>query len=147
MELQIIKKFELVSAFEVMEYFENPIMEINKMIEYSNSILLTTNLLILPVPDPKDWWYYGLEHGQHISFYTYKTLKYIASKMKINLYSDYKNLHLFTKNNIKNSYFNLLLKLKRFGLFYYVKKRMNSLTISDMYYVASKININKDRNS
>jgi hypothetical protein len=39
--------------------------------------------LLVPEPAPKleDWWYYGLEHGQHIAFYTRKSLAVLANSL------------------------------------------------------------------
>ena len=82
-------------------------------------------------PKPNEWAYYGLNHGQHISFYNLKTLHYIAKKYNLNLYSNGKTLHLFTEKRLSNSLFNLLLNLNRLGLFYIVKRFLNSKTMQD----------------
>lgn len=110
------------------------------MMQFSDNILFSTYLLPSILPKPGEWWYYGLNHGQHISFYSYKTLKYIAKKIDMNLCSNGRNYHLFTKNKkISNKIFYFLLKLQRFGLFFYVKKKMKSLTVDDMNFLISKI--------
>ena len=126
-------KYELITSFESFEHFVEPIKEIESMIQFSDNILFSTELLIFPVPKPEEWWYYALESGQHISFYSYKTLRYIAQKYNMNLCSNSRNVHMFTKNKkINNKLFNFLLNFQRFGLFFYVKKKMKSLTIDDM---------------
>jgi hypothetical protein len=133
-------KSELVTAFEVFEHFAEPIKEIESMMQFSDNILFSTELLPSTLPKPGEWWYYALESGQHISFYSYRTLKYVAQRYNINLYSNYKNIHLLTKNRkINNKIFNFLLKFQRFGLFFYTKKKMKSLTFSDMNYLISKM--------
>ena len=101
------------------------------MLKLSSNILFTTDLLSNPVPLPEQWWYYALEGGQHISFYSKETLKYIAKKYKLNLYS-FGTIHLLTKKKISNFVFNNLMKYSRKYLFKYVQKRMNSLTVQDM---------------
>jgi hypothetical protein len=58
----------LVTAFEAFEHFENPITEMEKIIKLSPNILFSTILIGSPAPKPTAWWYYGLEHGQHIGF-------------------------------------------------------------------------------
>jgi len=133
-------KYELVTAFEVFEHFAEPIKEIERMLQFSNNILFSAELLPSTLPKPGEWWYYALESGQHISFYSYRTLKYIAQKYNMNLCSNSRNYHLFTKNRkIYNKLFNLLLKFQRFGLFFYIKKKMKSLTVDDMNFLISKM--------
>ena len=132
-------KYELVTAFEVFEHFDEPIKEIESMIQFSDNILFSTELLPSLIPKPEEWWYYCLESGQHISFYSYGTLKFIAQKYNMNLCSNGKNFHLFTKNRkINNKIFNFLLKFQRFGLFFYIRKKMESLTVDDMNFLISK---------
>ena len=92
--------FELVTGFELFEHFLNPIEEIEKILRYSRNILVSTFLIPQNNPKPGNWWYYGLEHGQHISIYSYESMKYIAGKYRLNLYSNKKNLHLFTEKKI-----------------------------------------------
>jgi 2-polyprenyl-3-methyl-5-hydroxy-6-metoxy-1,4-benzoquinol methylase len=93
-------KYELVTAFELLEHLANPYQEIVEMLKVSNSILFTTDLLPTHNPKPGEWWYYGLEHGQHISFYTLKSLEEMAKKLGLNLYSNGSSIHLLTANEI-----------------------------------------------
>lgn len=58
----------------------------------------------------------------------------------MNLCSNGRNIHMLTKNRkISNKLFNLLLKLQKFELFFYVKKKMKSLTVEDMNFLISKM--------
>ncbi len=123
------KKFELITAFEVFEHLPNPAEEIQKMRKLSDSILFSTVTLPSSVPE-KNWWYYAFEHGQHISFYSEKTLKLIAEKFGMNFYP-MKNIFLFTKKNISPLKLKLIYLLSHFGLNLYVRFRMKSLTDSD----------------
>jgi len=91
------EQISLVMAFEAFEHFLNPGEEMSKLVKISSNILLTTTLLPRPTPLPVDWWYYGLEHGQHIGFYRIDTLKYLANKFGLNFLSDGVSAHLFTK--------------------------------------------------
>lgn len=122
---------ELITSFESFEHFENPIEEIESMLEISRNILFSTELLPAIVPNPKEWEYYGLGHGQHISFYSMDTLKYIATKYNLNLYTNKYSLHLLTDKKISNLSFQLLLKISRFGFFNIVKKLMKSKINND----------------
>lgn len=122
-ELQ--KNIELITAFEVYEHLVDPMNEIKKMIDISGNIIFSTLLLSEPVPEPGEWWYYGFEHGQHISFYSHKTLSYIAEKSGLHFYS-YKDVHLFTRKKLNNNVFKALILFSKLGLSFYVKKKLKS---------------------
>jgi Methyltransferase domain len=123
-------KVEAVTTFESFEHFSNPLKEIETMFLFSKNIIFTTDLLPSPVPKPEEWYYYGLHHGQHISFYSNRTLEFIASKYNLNYYS-IGSLHFFTEKKIEPALIKLFLKLKKIGLFLFVKKNMISRTTGD----------------
>jgi len=61
--------FEAVTAFEVFEHLTNPTEEMKKLSAITSCLIFSTQLVPEPAPKLEDWWYYGLEHGQHIAFY------------------------------------------------------------------------------
>ena len=122
--------FELLTCFEVFEHLREPMKEIEKMFGFSDSILCTTTLLPANIPNPDDWAYYGLEHGQHISFYSFATMKFMAKAFSCNLYSNGATIHIFTRRSINPRLFNLLLKSSRY-VFPYARRNMNSKTEKD----------------
>ncbi|MEP0861734.1 MAG: class I SAM-dependent methyltransferase [Ignavibacterium sp.] len=122
-------RYELITAFEVFEHFYKPVEELEKMLKLSDSILFSTVAIPQEIPS-KDWWYYGFEHGQHISFYSDKTLRTLAEKFGLNFYP-FKNLFLMTKKKLNPFKLKLIFILSHFGLNLYIKLRMNSLTESD----------------
>jgi hypothetical protein len=126
------KKIELLTSFECFEHFADPIREIEKLLVKSENILFSTTVLPEPVPDKDSWWYYGFSHGQHISFYRVDTLRTIADKFGLKFYTNGKNIHLFTKKRFSNFVFDIILKSRKPGLAYLVKKKMKSLTLKDM---------------
>jgi hypothetical protein len=132
-------KIELVTSFESFEHFTNPLNEIDHMLSVSKNILFSTHLLPSAIPRPNDWWYYGLEHGQHISFYSLQTLTFIAKKYGLNLLTNGINIHLLTKKSIHPYKFKLLLQSSRIGLANYVEIRMKSLTVKDMNSVIERV--------
>lgn len=87
----------MVTAFEAFEHFVSPIDEMEKMLGIAPNILLTTNVIATPAPQPNDWWYYGLDHGQHIGFYRIQTLQYLADKFGLQLLSDGISTHFFSQ--------------------------------------------------
>lgn len=103
-------QYEMVTAFEVFEHFEKPLEEIDNMLKFSRSILFTTELVPVSFPKPGEWWYYGLDHGQHISLYSQRSLAIIAQKFHLQLYSDGKSLHLLTEKKFSPFLFTMLTK-------------------------------------
>jgi hypothetical protein len=132
------QKIELVTAFECFEHFVNPKLELESLFKISSNILFSTGVLPDPIPAPGKWWYYCFETGQHISFYSSKTLKFIAKKYGLNIYS-WGGLHLFTKKNLNAYVFNKILHHSKKWLFNYVNKRMSSLSCKDHEFIKESI--------
>jgi len=118
------EEVELVTAFEVFEHFTNPLNELEEILKTSKNILFSTELLPKTIPDPKNWWYFGLNHGQHVSFYSKKTLQYLANKHGLNYYTNGSSLHLFTNKNINSTLFKLLIANK-ISYILYIWPRIN----------------------
>lgn len=128
-EHQSINKYEAVTTFESFEHFVNPMDDIESLLKISKNIIFSTELLPNPIPKPENWWYYGLDHGQHISFYSEKTFEFIAKKYNLN-YTNLGSLHILTEKKISN--FKLkLLKFSRFGLHKLLQKQLKSKTWQD----------------
>lgn len=124
------QKIEAITCFECFEHLVNPFEEIEKMLKISKNIFFSTLLLPKQIPG-NDWEYYGTEHGQHISFYSLKTLQYIAKKYNVNVYSTGTNLHLFTEKKIPNWYFKFLLLLTTIQFDLIIRKIFKSRTTED----------------
>ncbi|HRE40266.1 MAG TPA: class I SAM-dependent methyltransferase [Ignavibacteria bacterium] len=101
-------EFELISAFELFEHLNNPLEEIEKILKYSRNIFISTELYPVSNPSINSWWYFGLEHGQHIALYSKQTFEYIAKKFNLNFYTDGKNIHLLSEKKINRIFFKLL---------------------------------------
>jgi hypothetical protein len=101
-ELDSVEEYELVTAYEVFEHFVDPLIEIEGITTFSKNILFSTTLVPHPTPRPVDWWYYGLEHGQHVSFFTYESLEILADRMNLNLFTDKRSLHLLTEKDLSS---------------------------------------------
>lgn len=131
------KKYSVITSFENFEHFENPIEEIEKIFSLTDTVLFSTNLVPDSTPNPNEWWYYCLEHGQHISLFSKKSLEYIAQKYQYNLISNNSNLHIFSKNKIsKNIFlFEKIIKKLRFDILF----KHPSKTNDDMYKMIDKM--------
>jgi hypothetical protein len=107
-----INRISLITSWECFEHFENPLEDLEKMLEISKNIMFSTELLPDHIPIPEEWGYYGFDHGQHISFYSKKTFLFLSKKFGLNYYSA-GNLHLLTEKKLSSA---SLFLLKAFSL-------------------------------
>jgi hypothetical protein len=110
--LSDVEGFELVTAFEVFEHLTKPLDEIQKILRFAPSILFSTVLLPPDQPKPQEWWYYGLDHGQHVSIYSRKSLEIISERFGLKLYSNGRSYHLLTNKSISPMKFRLAISNK-----------------------------------
>lgn len=132
---------EAMTCFECFEHFSEPKNEIDSIFSISSNIFFSTVLFSGEIAPDDDWEYYGLNHGQHVSFYSLKTLEYIAKKHNVNVYSNGANLHLFTKKRITNWFFRFLLVLTTVQLDLIIRKILKSKTLSDNVILKNNENI------
>ena len=71
-----------------------------------------------------------LNHGQHISFFSRKTLNILAKKNGMNFYST-GHIHLITKRHISPVLFYAIVKLSKYGFGFIAKKMVKSKTWED----------------
>ncbi len=108
--------FDCVTIFECFEHFDEPLKEIEKVFSLSENIFVSTTLIPKNKSEIPEWYYLGLDHGQHIAFYTKITMKIIAEKFGYNYYGFFGYFHLFTKKKSNNIISKLFLI---FGYFKY----------------------------
>jgi hypothetical protein len=129
-----------VTAFEVFEHFELPPRELSKMLTLAPNILISTELIPEPLPRCDDWWYFGLDHGQHIGFFRLKTLEFLAKRNGYYLTSIF-SYHLFTKKPISKTCWKILVISLRIAhklsdLFNKLFFRLNSKTDEDFKIIS-----------
>ena len=89
---------------------DTPKEDIDRLVNISSEIIFSTDLYSDGYEiKGDDWFYYGLQHGQHVTFYSKVTLEYIAQKYGLKYYS-VGQLHWFTKNKISQNRTNMLNK-------------------------------------
>jgi len=101
------QKFDISTAFEVMEHAESPMETFDEIFAHADILLFTTDLVPIPTPALGQWWYYALEHGQHISFFTAQALEYVASAFGKKLSTTGAGLHLISHKRIKTRFMRL----------------------------------------
>ena len=106
------EQFEMITAFEVFEHLVNPKEQFEKLLSSTQNILISTILLPQHAYEDKEWWYFGVEHGQHVSLFSLRTLKTLADGFGLHLSSNGNNVHLFTQKKINRSLFRLALSRK-----------------------------------
>ncbi|OYW37190.1 MAG: hypothetical protein B7Z45_05635, partial [Azorhizobium sp. 12-66-6] len=69
---------DLVTAFEVFEHFENPMRDIDEIFENRPKVVfISTGTYKNQMPG---WWYFSVDSGQHIFFYSKEAFEHIARK-------------------------------------------------------------------
>lgn len=128
-ENKSLNRFEAITVFECFEHWENPIQEISNLFSKTDTIIFTTNLISNPLP-PKDWWYYGFDHGQHISFFSIETMKYLEKKFDCRFYSK-AGIHILSKRKMNTILTNTSIFKAKILLFFIGIQNSKSLTTLD----------------
>jgi 2-polyprenyl-3-methyl-5-hydroxy-6-metoxy-1,4-benzoquinol methylase len=138
-DIKMDGKFELLTAFEVFEHLTNPNEELKKMLQLSDNIFFSTELVPKGVVNKDDWWYFIPETGQHIALHTVSSLKHLAKQHNLNFYSNGKNLHLLTKKKLKAKAFKLLMNFRIAKVVDILKRRSKTLLHKDYQAILQQI--------
>jgi hypothetical protein len=126
---------DLVTAFEAFEHFVNPAEELDRLLCIAPNVLFSTELISDPTPTQDDWWYYGREHGQHISFFRVRTLANLARERGKFLVSNGTSHHLISDEPVNHTKWNLLIKINRIMPFL-LRRKLVSRVWSDYNLMA-----------
>jgi len=121
-----------VTAFEVLEHVQDPLDFISRCLDASatSTLIFSTELYQGDPPAIRDWWYYTIDTGQHVSFYQQRTLEFLANKLSLNLYS-HRNMHILTPMRINTGIFRLITGHLSWILYAWARIRLSSLTFPD----------------
>jgi hypothetical protein len=134
------QNFELISTFECFEHLVNPLEEITELFLHTDNVFFTTLLISKPAPD-SSWWYYGLDHGQHVAFHSRGSMEEICKKLGLNFYSK-RGYHLLTRRKINPLIYKLIVELAYRGLFFWVSNYFKSKTYED-HLLLTKVNADR----
>jgi hypothetical protein len=121
-------RFTAISAFEVLEHMVEPAVEVGALLAHTDTLVTSTELRPESIP-PRDWPYYGFSHGQHIGFFSQKSLATLANRLSVRLLTDGAFLHVFTRDpGLRLPQMRGLRGRLRFRR---MQKQMRSLTVAD----------------
>ncbi len=87
-------RFDASVAIEVIEHSLDPFAFLKQMLAYGPVAIVGTELAPFEPPSLTDWWYFGLEHGQHIAFSTTESFQRAARLLNVD-YFMWGGLHFF----------------------------------------------------
>ena len=123
-----------VTAIDVLEHLKEPVEFVKKALLNSgaDTFIFTTELYTGDTPPAvEDWYYYALETGQHIAFYSAKTLHAFARQLDMNFYS-VKGLHIFSRRSVPVGRIRLLLHpLVEDLVAKWIRRRTGTRTMAD----------------
>jgi hypothetical protein len=124
-------RVDFVTAIEVLEHLQNPHDLFVLLESVTDTIVFSTELQPSGNPQPSNWWYYCLEHGQHISLYSKRALIAISEKYNARLFT-YGGIHVITRNQSAGLLIKVLMRYKLAILFNFIfKPKVKSLTALD----------------
>jgi hypothetical protein len=103
--------FDFLTSFEVIEHLVDPISGIGEMMSLSDNVLVSTCLVPDPAPRPGEWWYFVPTTGQHVSFYTERSLILLAERFGRHVLSA-NPYHIFTRKKLSHSLFKFCCRVR-----------------------------------
>lgn len=94
-------RYDLVTAYEVMEHLADPYAELEKLAHTTDRLLFTTELQPVAEPRLDEWWYVMPESGQHITFHTLESLRILGERLGYQLLSNGDQYHLFHRGPVR----------------------------------------------
>ena len=127
---------DFATAFEVLEHLRRPVDELRPLALSSDALFATTSVLPTPPPRLDAWWYYSLSSGQHVTFYTERSLDVLAEQLGF-IRSSADEFHLFSHRKVPSTAIRLLVR-ERFGSTVFRRFQRRSLLTDDYENLAGK---------
>ena len=112
-EADLARRYDLATAFELVEHLPDPVAGFDTLHALAPILLVSTELLPDPAPALDRWWYYAPEAGQHIGFFTRRSLAVIAERLQLKLSSNDRNLHVLAADAVSPMLLRALRKPQR----------------------------------
>ena len=135
---------DLLTSFEVIEHFSHPSKEFNNMLKLNPKMVLLTTTIYKD--QDKTWNYLELNTGQHIFFYSKKSLELISEKYNYNVLFLESGFTLLVSKNFKCKkillYFlkKIIVREKMFYFLRFIRIFINSKGyLKDYDYIRNKL--------
>ena len=99
--------FDICTSFEMFEHLVNPLETVSALTALADTVVFSTSLIPEERPKTNEWWYFCLDHGQHVSFYTKKSLEIVASKFGMKYYN-LGDMHIMTRDSLSKTKLHIL---------------------------------------
>jgi Methyltransferase domain len=103
-------KWTCVSTFEVAEHLADPLKDFGKLFRLSPRYIFFSTWLY--AGQSAEWWYFT-DNGQHVAFYTRRSLELIGEHYGYRLASNGRDLHLFSKEPVRDRILNACRKRRQ----------------------------------
>ncbi len=124
-----------VTAFEVAEHLPSPLEDFGELFALSPRHILFSTLLY--TGQAADWWYFT-DNGQHVAFYTRRSLEFIAGHYGYHLASNDCDLHLFSRERVRDRLLDSCRKSREKQAALY-RKRHGSRILGDFEFVRDNL--------
>ena len=105
--------YDMLTAFELVEHLDEPVATIDAMHALAPVLVVSTELLPAGTSGVDDWWYFAPESGQHIGFFTTRSLAILAERLGLTLSSNLRNLHVLAPRPVSKGLLRVLRKPSR----------------------------------
>jgi hypothetical protein len=101
-EFDLSKKQDIITAFEVFEHLPNPVEQLAPLLQHSQALIFSTFTNYEAQANFDAWWYRAPLSGQHVSFFTPKSLQLLAEKFNKYFYTNHLDFHIITSKKIES---------------------------------------------
>jgi len=129
-------RYGMVTAFEVFEHLPDPVPQFERLLQWSDALLFSTELVPEGLTTLEGWHFAGFEHGQHVSFFSAESLRRLAARLGVNLVSNGQSLHLLSRRRVSPAWFRLLTSHKGAAVLQPLWRRA-SLILADSQHMES----------